>query len=268
MHAQVAALEATSKSIGADVANYGEMFALAGAEATALHQATNAFLAAYANVLPDGARTGLQTLVKMKSILTDFSNPASLGSASAVLRFKLAAIDYDLSDREMRARSLVERAFLHLDRLIVADEQVRQNWKGAFKNGETRCEALGGAHLLLHGLWGFKAHGTGERTDLVLGTPITGDDVGVVARAAEAMVLTEWKRVPTSRELGPQYAAALSQLRQYGRGVLAGFELQSMRYVVTVASARMATTADVVEGSVTYRHLHIAVDPPTPSKLQ
>ena len=147
---------------------------------------------------------------------TDSSSTSSLASASAVLSFGLTAVDFHLADHEARSRSLVERAFLHLDRLIVADNAVSRAWTNAFKKtGETACERLGGVHLLHHGLWAFKAHGAGARTDLILGTPIKQDDIDRAARAAETMVLTEWKCVRTPSELAAKHEEALSQLRQY-----------------------------------------------------
>ena len=54
-------------------------------------------------------------------------------------------------------------------------------------------QEFGGAHLLLHGIWAFKVHTPEERTDLVLQEPIR--DYDEVERAAEALVLTEWKIV-------------------------------------------------------------------------
>ena len=67
------------------------------------------------------------------------------------------------------AKSLVERAFIHLQRTIVVDHDIRKKWKSAFNTGEIACERLGAVHLLSHGIWAFKADALGERTDLILG---------------------------------------------------------------------------------------------------
>jgi hypothetical protein len=83
-----------------------------------------------------------------------------------------AEFTYLVSDTEAVARSRVVRTFTHLQRSIVADDGVRATWDGAFhrkgtKNStaETACEKLGATHLLLHGVWAFKADATGGRTD-------------------------------------------------------------------------------------------------------
>jgi hypothetical protein len=80
-----------------------------------------------------------------------------------------AEFDHLLLDTEAVGRSIVRRAFAHLQRSIVADSDFRQKWQKAFGGNETGCEKLGACHLLLHGIWAFKAYAEGERTDLVLG---------------------------------------------------------------------------------------------------
>jgi len=95
--------------------------------------------------------------------------------------------NYRLSDATATGKRLSERAFIHLQRSIVADLQVREKWTEAHKKGEIECEKLGGAHLLLHGIWAFKVGAEGERTDLVLGEPL--QDIAMVERSAETLVL-------------------------------------------------------------------------------
>lgn len=44
-----------------------------------------------------------------------------------------------------------KRAFLHLQRLLAVDADIRAKWKGAFEaehKGELSCEKLGAVHLL------------------------------------------------------------------------------------------------------------------------
>jgi hypothetical protein len=85
------------------------------------------------------------------------------------LRSLQSDVDYLLADTEVLARSLVERAFLHLQRGIIADRAIHETWQKAYEEGETECERLGMVHLLLHGIWAFKSVAPGERTDVVLG---------------------------------------------------------------------------------------------------
>lgn len=119
--------------------------------------------------------------------------------------------------------------------------------------------------MLQHGIWAFKAHAIGERTDLVLGTPMTEVDLDRAGRAAEVMVLTEWKVLSTATEVEAKRSEANSQLQLYTTGALAGFELQATRYAITVGTQRIDALAPITEGRVTYRHIHVAVDPPSPS---
>ncbi len=128
---------------------------------------------------------------------------------------------YLLKDTEASARSLVDRALLHLQRSIIADTSIGQKWRTAFGNGEVACERLGAAHLLLFGIYSFKANAEGERTDLVLGQRLA---VSEIEGAVEALVLTEWrsskerrssKRRPKPRsgkpgDIAPAHSLALS----------------------------------------------------------
>lgn len=76
-----------------------------------------------------------------------------------------AEFEYHLSDIAAVAKRLSERAFIHLQRSIVADEDFKRKWIKAFKEGkEPACERLGATHLLLHGIWAFKVNTAGERT--------------------------------------------------------------------------------------------------------
>ncbi len=55
-------------------------------------------------------------------------------------------------------------------------------------------------------------------------------------------------------------------MQQYSTGLLAGFELTGTRYAVTVALERFETLAPIIDGPVTFRHIHIAISPPSPSQ--
>ena len=183
----------------------------------------------------------------------------------ALLSSFRAEFTYLLSDeREVLARSLIDRAFLHLQRCIVADSAFARKWKEAFDHHETACEQLGGAHLLQFGLYAFKAQSTGEQTDLILGTrlQITPE----IERATEALVLTEWKRVKHPAERDSKIEEAHSQAKDYAAGSLSGFELELHRYLVMVSGDVLEMPEDLLDGPIVYHHKNIAVSPSKPSR--
>ncbi len=174
-----------------------------------------------------------------------------------------AEFEYLIADNEAVARSLVVRSLTHLQRSIVADDTVRQRWKASFRAGETACEKLGACHLLGHGIWAFKASAQGERTDLVLGSrlEVTYD----VRRAAEALALTEWKLVRHPKELTKKAREAYKQAKRYSRGIFAGFELASRRYLILVSKDHLELPEPIAETEVVYEYRNIAVSPRAPS---
>ncbi len=176
------------------------------------------------------------------------------------------AMGHLLSDFDAQAKSLTERAFLHLQRSLVVDESLRGRWGAAFRRGEIECEKLGAVHLLQHGIWAFKVSGEGERTDLVLQQPLS--DLGTVETIAEALVLTEWKLVRNDSAKEAVALDARKQASRYGRGILASAELASHRYVVLVSDDLVEPPADRLEAGVTYRHVNIAVAPSVPSRRE
>lgn len=197
------------------------------------------------------------------------NNPASANHTLTVLGAFASELEYHLHDHGAVWASIVERAFLHLNRTLVVDDDTRLKWTNAFNTpraGETECERLGGVHLLSHGIWGFKAHTKEERTDLVLQEPIleitTRDK-----RAVEALVLTEWKRVKPGEDVADKWREAKTQAKVYGCSSMAGFELSSVRYLVTVGMDHEVEQADVEEGGVVYRHVHVAIQRKSPSTI-
>ncbi|CCD96593.1 conserved hypothetical protein [Bradyrhizobium sp. ORS 375] len=172
-----------------------------------------------------------------------------------------AEFTYCLSDQMERVRSASELAFMHLQRLIVADEDYQKKWKDAYSHHETSCEKLGATHLLWHGIWAFKVDAVaGGKTDLVYQEPLQMGSVPV----SLGLVLTEWKRV-TGSNADTAYVEARAQAALYQGGVLGGLELNSHRYLVIVTERQIVPPADLVEGNVVYRHINIAVDPYSPS---
>lgn len=184
-----------------------------------------AFRDRYASNLTTAASKYLQDFIH--TLETKFQNklPDDVkvrGRITALASFR-SGLTYHLSDHSVIAKRLTDRAFIHLQRCIVADETIRSRWKLAYDQGEPACEKLGAVHLLQHGIWAFKASGEGERTDLVMGEPLTNLDEA--EGAAESLVLTEWKLAHRDSEVHDKLAAAKSQASRYATGVLGGFEL-------------------------------------------
>ena len=154
------------------------------------------------------------------------------------------------------------RAFLHLQRSIVADPVIRERWRQAFAGTERECETLGSLHLLQHGIWAFKASGRGEATDLIYDEPrlIETDE----RRASAGIVLTEWKKVNSLTELDAKAQAALGQARRYESDILAGIDIASTRYLVMISEDMMPMPSRVIDGDLTYEYRHVAVNPSTP----
>jgi hypothetical protein len=175
-----------------------------------------------------------------------------------------AEFSYLLTDTAAFARRLSERAFMHIQRCIVADTHERERWKDSFNQGEAACEKLGAARLLLHGIWAFKVNAEGERTDIVFSEPICNREE--VEQSADALVLTEWKIVKSGTELQNKLALAKNQASRYSTGVLAGLELARYRYLVVVSGKVLRMPADDHDGNLIYRHINISVDPDTPSR--
>jgi hypothetical protein len=202
--------------------------------------------------------------------------PPRVQSVVTLLASFRAEFTYLVSDTEAVARSRVARAFTHLQRSIVADDSVKATWSEAFhrkgtKNStaETACEKLGATHLLLHGVWAFKADATGGRTDLVLGEPLLVDNE--VRAAADALVLTEWKVVKgeteaeIEKDLHNKAQEAYDQAHMYAQGILAGFELATRRYLVLVSSNWLSLPDSRQDGDVVYEYVNVPVAPSPPS---
>ena len=129
--------------------------------------------------------------------------------------------------------------------------------------GESACDKLGAAHLLLHGIWAFKASAEGERTDLVLGGKLSVDDG--VRGSADALVLTEWKMIRDAKELSSKAEQGLQQAKRYSSGILAGFELSSRRFIMLVSKEFVTLPSPTEDKQVIYEYINVAVNPSTPS---
>lgn len=170
---------------------------------------------------------------------------------------------YLIADTQFIARKITERAFIHLQRSIIVDDEIRKKWKTAFNEHETKCEMLGALHLLLHGVWAFKVDAIGGRTDLILNEPLP--PVSTIESTADSLVLTEWKVVKSQDMLHDKIEEALTQAELYSSEILGGIEIANYRYLVMVSEKMMQMPNNRLKGVVTYRHLNIAVNPATPS---
>jgi hypothetical protein len=177
------------------------------------------------------------------------------------LRAFESEMTYLLTDTQQRFRSIAERAFQHLRRLIVVDSDVKRKWGDAFERGEVACERLGATHLLWHGIFAFKVDAAGARTDLVYGEDIPKDAAGYV----QAIVLTEWKIAKDEKVARAKLEEARSQVKSYAEAPLAAIELRNIRYLVVVTASDVNLPPDETRGSVIYRHINIPVKPDLPS---
>ncbi len=249
--------------------SYGGAKVLADSAAGVFHS-LDAFANRHSGSLPRPAAQRLEVFLKAYRSTFE-STPTVPGQNFEFVQFRLTSLralqsemTYLLADTELAGRSLVERAFLHLQRAIIADRTIRNAWREAFDEGEPACEKLGAAHLLMHGIWAFKASAEGERTDLILGQRL--EITAQIERASEALVLTEWKvvRDPVA-ELSSKADEAFRQAKMYATGSLAGFELSSSRYLIVVSKPRLEMPPDHVVGTVTYQYVNVPVEPAVPS---
>ena len=189
--------------------------------------------------------------------------PADVQMLLTALAALRSEFTYIISDREAISKRITERAFIHLQRSIVVDSEIRKKWQEAFSEREEQCEQLGAVHLLSHGIWAFKVNAAGGRTDLIMNEPLPS--FTEIEGAVDALVLTEWKLVRTNAELFGKIESAKRQAAIYSTGVLGAVELAYYRYLVMVSEHNMAMPEDEIVGAVKYRHINIAVNPLTPS---
>jgi len=237
--------------------------------ADGIFEEVDGFFKTYRADLPKEVNEAFDRFVAAYGGLNRQEKPRGIGASSAATTLALlgtfrAEFEFLISDTEMRSRSLVDRAITHLQRTIMADEVVRQRWIDAYRNGEPACEKLGACHFLSHGIWAFKANSEGGRTDLVLNTDLEITDN--LRSSAEALVLTEWKLVRDGHRLEAVAKEAYDQACRYTKGVLAGFELASRRYLVLVSDREVRMPAPKKVGRVTYEYRNIAVNPDVPSR--
>lgn len=146
----------------------------------------------YSATIPTEVIEAIQKFTKGNRTLFSGNGIPAVHGISSILPAFAAEISYIASNNNQIVKSRVFRSFTHLNRQIVTDAECKEKWRKAFVAGETACERMGAVHLLAAGIWAFKAHSEGERTDLVLSGTIDTKDV---AKTDSALVLTEWKLV-------------------------------------------------------------------------
>ena len=240
------------------------------ANAQKIFESLNNYLKEYQTSFPKQAFESLKRFLEQPDI-KNFNFTPDPGQVRGHVQFALTSLaafqsefSYIITDTQAVALRTTERAFAHLQRSIVADDEIRQKWISAFSDGEPKCEKLGSLHLLAHGVWAFKAHGEKGRTDLILNEPLS--DLSMIEKTSTALVLTEWKIVRGISELDTKIQEAYQQTKIYSAGILSGIELVNYRYLVMVSERSMKMPSDSIEGNLTFRHINLPVDPDIPSK--
>jgi hypothetical protein len=195
------------------------------------------------------------------------SREESLKEQLALLSLIEGEVTYHLSDSQTLIRKNVEIAFLHLQRQLEIDGNVRRDWEEGWKikegnknkSAENHFEKLGMAHFLQHKIWAFKADGLNGRTDAVL----------FEADIVDGAVLTEWKIIETvkrSNNYKTQIDKAKTQASKYAKGALGAVELSKYRYLVLVSKDYLkGLPEEVIEGDIVYKIRNIATNPKSPS---
>lgn len=226
----------------------------------------------FREALPPEALTAIDDLLEQVGKLLAMATGGQTGpelrdeavfSAIFQLRIFASLMTAALADVQLPLRALSDRAFQHLQRVIVVDDEVRRKWQAAFAKGEVECEKLGAVHLLGHGIWAFKVNASGGRTDLVYQEP-TGSLIKE-QQYAEGFVLTEWKIVKSAAEAETKCREAREQTKRYTSGVLGGTELTGCRYIVLVSEKEIKLREAMKDGGVEYKYTNIVVDPSAPS---
>ncbi len=205
---------------------------------------------------------------KRPSVPKGFTLPPKELNVAKVLSFWVVLankLEYWLNSYQgEEISSSSERAFEHLRRLIVVDEDYRKKWQSAYTAGEVKCEQLGAVHLLHHGLWAVKIKSTKAQTDLMYYDLVTQESINpkIIQRTSKGAILTEWKMLKQGGvKVEDLCNIARNQLKQYDGGLLGRFTLSSTRYVIIVSEDQIELKDDHLEGNVTYRHINIPVNP-------
>ena len=245
--------------------SYGVQKAI-GKECAHVLEALRQFEREFGTIIPSTVRQRLNEFAKERQTLFEEAKKEDDKARAAIVLLSAlrSELSFLLADEQEFIRSRTERAFLHLQRMLAANERERNLWIEAHRSGEVACERLGAVHLLWHGIFAFKVDGSGARTDLIAPEQ---PDLNQVVRVADGLVLTEWKLVDAS-SASDKFGEALRQAELYKSGVLAGIELARCRFLVGVSEHPLPAAAipGILErnGSI-YKHINIVLNPATPS---
>jgi hypothetical protein len=225
-------------------------------------------LSIYRNVMPTRATDALARFEKWwdETVKLNTSGFSGVMAYTTVLASFRSEFDHLFADHDAVIRNTVALAFLHLQRSLVVDQELREKWEAAFAQNEYACEKLGAIHLLSHGIYAFKTDAAGERTDLILGDRLVIDD-SIIA-GATGLVLTEWKLVRDGDQPEERRIDAKQQANRYSAGSLAGFELSSERYIVLVGRQEFDVVPRDEHGAVLYKTVPIVLNRTVPSKAK
>lgn len=229
----------------------------------------SAYQIRYAGALTPEALAALDRFLKADGLSRFIRDDGISGlnvmkTALPILEALVTEVEYLLADDEQAGSRLTERAFGHLQRTIAVVPDQAKLWSEAFQKNEMACERLGALHLLQFGIFAFKLHAEGGRTDLVFGEPL--DEADPLIGTASVIVQTEWKLVRKGEDHTTIAAKARSQIQAYASGPLLGLELRRHKYIVLVSAEQLPSTDDVEAGGIVFRHLNVAVSPKLPSK--
>jgi hypothetical protein len=179
----------------------------------------HSFQEQFQHAIPPEAIAAIDNLTKTTADLLSMASsggpPELRDEAVFTTLFQLSTFTTEmaliLANIQWPLRALAERAFQHLQRLIVVDAQFREKWRSALDHSELECEKLGAVHLLWHGIWAFKVDAQGGRTDLVFQQP--SGTLNSEQQYAEGFVLTEWKTASSTEEAAAKCQEARDQAK-------------------------------------------------------
>ena len=222
------------------ISDKGDGFSVGGElvdQSRSILEALRGFHQSFHASLPPAARDCLERFLNgrpARVISDDWTKANEVKVGPVFLTAFESEMSFLLADAQEVIRARSERAFLHLQRLLVVDAEHRSKWKAAFdkkRAGEVSCEQLGAVHLLWHGIFAFKIDAHGARTDLAFSAPI---DPSIVQRGIDGFVLTEWKLADEGNATR-RFDEARVQLRLYQQGPLVSVELTGYRYAIAVS---------------------------------
>jgi hypothetical protein len=240
---------------------------LLGEQCGSVLGAVEEFAKTHERTLPPEAKAALGKFLggHPGKVIRDMDAAREARAALVFLSALETEVSFLLAGRQELVRARSELAFLHLQRLLIVDDDVRTKWKRAHaQGGEPACEKLGAVHLLWHGIYAFKVNAEGARTDLVFNEPL---ERSFERRGVEGLVLTEWKTANAKNGV-ERFEEGRTQAKLYKDGPLVASELTGYRYVIAVSLEDLphgSVPDDLIVDGVVYRHINIAIEPKPPS---